>query len=63
LLVNGSAALTPVELKRGDILYRARFLGLDKGQATKACRSLKAVTMPCAVMPNPDYRLAQSGAS
>ena len=63
LLVNASAALTPVELKRGDILYRARFLGLDKGQATKACRSLKAVTMPCAVMPNPDYRLAQSGAS
>ena len=63
LLNRASAALTPVEMKRGDVLYRARFLGLDKGDATKACRSLKAVTMPCAVMPNPDYRLAQSKAS
>ncbi|MBT3928131.1 MAG: D-alanyl-D-alanine carboxypeptidase [Rhodospirillaceae bacterium] len=63
LLDRASAALTPVEMKRGDVLYRARFLGLDKGDATKACRSLKAVTMPCAVMPNPDYRLAQSKAS
>lgn len=63
LLDRASAALTPVEMKRGDVLYRARFLGLDKGDATQACRSLKAVTMPCAVMPNPDYRLAQSKAS
>ncbi len=63
LLDNAAAALTPVEMKRGDILYRARFLGLDKGDAARACRSLKAVTMPCAVMPNPDYRLAQSEAS
>ena len=59
LLVNASTALTPIEMKRGDILYRARFLGLHKGEATKACTSLKAVTMPCAVMPNPDSRLAQ----
>ena len=63
LLVNASAALTPVEMKRGNILYRARFLGLDKSAATQACRSLKAVTMPCAVMPNPDYRLARAAAS
>ncbi|MDP6475523.1 MAG: D-alanyl-D-alanine carboxypeptidase [Alphaproteobacteria bacterium] len=58
LLVNASAALTPVEMKRGNILYRARFLGLHKGEARAACHSLKAVTMPCAVMPNPDYRVA-----
>ena len=63
LLVNASAALTPIELKRGYILYRARFLGLDKGAAKEACNSLKAVTMPCAVMPNPDYRLARAAAS
>ena len=63
LLVNASAALTPVEMKRGNILYRARFLGLDKSAATQACRSLKAVTMPCAVMPNSDYRLARAAAS
>lgn len=63
LLDNASAALIPVEVKRGDILYRARFLGLHKGEATQACRSLKTVTIPCAVMPNPDYRLAQSNAS
>ena len=63
LLDNASAALTPVEVKRGDILYRARFLGLHKGEATKACRSLKVVTIPCAVVPNPYYRLAQSNAS
>ncbi len=48
----------PVEMKRGNILYRARFLGLHKGEARAACHSLKAVTMPCAVMPNPDYRVA-----
>jgi len=59
LLGNASAALTPIEMKRGDILYRARFLGLHKSDAKKACNSLKAVTMPCAVMPNPDSRLAQ----
>ena len=59
LLANASAALTPIEMTRGDILYRARFLGLHKVEAKKACISLKAVTMPCAVMPNPDSRLAQ----
>ena len=58
LLVNASAALTPIEMKRGYVLYRARFLGLNKGEAKEACNSLKAVTMPCAVMPNPDFRLA-----
>ena len=58
LLSHASAALTPIELKRGDILYRARFLGLLKGEANEACASLKAVTMPCAVVPNPDFRLA-----
>lgn len=63
LLIRASAALTPVQMKRGNILYRARFLGLDKGEATKACRSLKAVTMPCAVMPNPEYHLARTAAS
>ena len=60
LLTNASAALTPIEMKRGDILYRARFLGLHKKQATKACNTLKAVTMPCAVMPNPDFQLARN---
>ena len=59
LLANASAALTPIEMKRGDILYRARFLGLHKNEATKACNTLKAVTMPCAVMPNPDLQLAR----
>mgnify|MGYP002842958956 CR=1 FL=1 len=60
LLTNALAALTPIEMKRGDILYRARFLGLHKKQATKACNTLKAVTMPCAVMPNPDFQLARN---
>ena len=60
LLTNALAALTPIEMKRGDILYRARFLGLHKKQVTKACNTLKAVTMPCAVMPNPDFQLARN---
>ncbi len=58
LLSHASAALTPIEMKRGDILYRARFLGLHKVEAKEACDSLKAVTMPCAVVPNPDFHLA-----
>ncbi len=58
LLSHASAALTLIEMKRGDILYRARFLGLLKGEAKEACASLKAATMPCAVVPNPDFRLA-----
>ena len=58
LLSHASAALTLIEMKRGDILYRARFLGLLKGEAKEVCASLKAVTMPCAVVPNPDFRLA-----
>ncbi|MDA0229587.1 MAG: D-alanyl-D-alanine carboxypeptidase [Proteobacteria bacterium] len=58
LLSHASAALTPIEMKRGDILYRARFLGLYKGEAKEACATLKAVTMPCTVVPNPDFRLA-----
>ena len=58
LLSHASAALTLIEMKRGDILYRARFLGLLKGEAKEACVSLKAVTMPCVVVPIPDFRLA-----
>jgi D-alanyl-D-alanine carboxypeptidase len=60
LLANASAALTPIEMKRGDILYRARFLGLDRDAAVQACDKLKAETMPCAVMPNPDLQLARN---
>ena len=33
LLIHASAALTPIEMKRGDILYHARFLGLLKVEA------------------------------
>ena len=58
LLSHASAALTLIEMKRGNILYRARFLGLLKGEAKKACASLKAGSIPCAVVPNPDFRLA-----
>ena len=59
LLADASAALTPIEMQRGNILYRARFLGLRKGEATKACNTLKTAAMPCAVMPNPEPQLAQ----
>ncbi len=60
LLANASAALTPIEMKRGNILYRARFLGLRKSEATKACNTLKSAAIPCAVMPNPDLQLARN---
>ena len=60
LLLDASAALTPIEMTRGDILYRARFLGLRKSEATKACNTLKSEAMPCAVMPNPDLQLAHN---
>ena len=58
LLSHASAALTLIEMKRGDILYRARFLGLLKGEAKEACASLKVGSMPCVVVPNPDFHLA-----
>ncbi|MGA7609537.1 MAG: SPOR domain-containing protein, partial [Xanthobacteraceae bacterium] len=33
---------------KGDkTLYRARFAGLDKGQAEAACRALKRSDIPC----------------
>ena len=60
LLVDAAASLTPIELKRGNILYRARFLGLGKSEAAKACDLLKLATIPCDVMPNPDLRLVRN---
>lgn len=60
LLSDAVAELTPVKLSRGNLLYRASFFGLNKGDATMACRSLIPESLPCAVLPNPYYRLATS---
>lgn len=55
LLDSAAAALSPIEVERGAVLYRARFIGLEKRDAHLACRSLRAETMPCAILPNPDF--------
>ena len=60
LLDDALAELTPVKMSRGNLLYRASFFGLNKADATLACRSLNPTSLPCAVLPNPYYRLASS---
>ena len=39
------------------MLYRARFLGLYEEEAEYACKSLRKATIPCAILPNPDYKI------
>ena len=40
-------------LEKGDkVLFRARFAGLDKGQAEAACKHLKRSDIPCMLLKN-----------
>ena len=48
-LNDASAMLTPRQEGRGT-LYRARFLGLYKNEANRACKTLRAGSMPCVVI-------------
>ena len=50
LLVGSVAALTPVKSRKGQMLYRARFIGLQRLTAREACRTLKTSRIPCAVI-------------
>ena len=49
LLNDATATLTPRADGRGT-LYRARFLGLYKNDANRACKTLRAAPMPCTVI-------------
>jgi D-alanyl-D-alanine carboxypeptidase len=40
-------SFTEKVVKGDKTLYRARFAGLDKGQAEAACRTLKHDDIPC----------------
>jgi D-alanyl-D-alanine carboxypeptidase len=41
------------KVAKGDkALYRARFAGLDKGQAETACKNLKRSEIPCMMLRN-----------
>jgi D-alanyl-D-alanine carboxypeptidase len=55
MLDEAIAALTPVESKQGNTLYRARFFGLFKNDANAACRVLRRSTIPCVIVRNPEY--------
>jgi D-alanyl-D-alanine carboxypeptidase len=54
LLSDTTAALTPIKSEGGDTLYRARLLGLQPQDANKACQTLRALTMPCAIIRGSD---------
>lgn len=49
MLNDASSILAPSRTGR-DTLYRARFLGLHKNDADRACKTLRAGSMPCAVI-------------
>ena len=49
LLSDATATLVPLADGRGT-LYRARFLGLYKNDASRACKVLRAAPMPCTVI-------------
>jgi D-alanyl-D-alanine carboxypeptidase len=50
-LLRRAKSFTEKVIVRGDkALYRARFAGLDKGQAEAACRTLKHDDIPCIVV-------------
>ena len=60
LLDDAVAELTPVKMSRGNLLYRASFFGLNKADATMACRNLSPASLPCAILRNPYHRLESS---
>ena len=49
LLGDAMATLVPIDVGPGT-LYRARFLGLYKSDAVRACRALRASPMPCVII-------------
>ena len=49
LLTDSTATLAPRTNGRGT-LYRARFLGLYKNDAGRACKALRAAPMPCTII-------------
>ena len=49
LLSDATATLVPLADRRGT-LYRARFLGLYKNDASRACKVLRAAPMPCTII-------------
>jgi D-alanyl-D-alanine carboxypeptidase len=50
-LLRRAKSFTEKVIVKGDkALYRARFAGLDKGQAEAACRTLKHDDIPCIVV-------------
>ena len=49
LLSDAKTALVPLADGRST-LYRARFLGLDKNDASRACKVIRAAPMPCTVI-------------
>ena len=46
-LLRRAKSFTEKVVKGDKTLYRARFAGLDKGQAEAACRTLKHEDIPC----------------
>jgi D-alanyl-D-alanine carboxypeptidase len=47
VLLRRAKSFTEKVVKGDKTLYRARFAGLDKGQAEAACRTLKHEDIPC----------------
>jgi D-alanyl-D-alanine carboxypeptidase len=49
----GSADLSTERIEKdGKVLFRARFVGLEKGQAEIACKQLKRNAIPCMLLKN-----------
>jgi D-alanyl-D-alanine carboxypeptidase len=49
----GSAGLSTERIEKGDkVLFRARFVGLEKNQAEAACKQLKRNAIPCMLLKN-----------
>ena len=46
-ILDRAKSFTEKVVKGDKTLYRARFAGLDKGQAEAACRTLKHEDIPC----------------
>ena len=59
LLTRAAATLAPSGAG-SDTLYRARFLGLHKNDANRACKTLRAAPMPCIIIRNVDPALDPS---
>jgi D-alanyl-D-alanine carboxypeptidase len=46
-MLGAARAVTEKFRRGGDVLYRARFAGLDSASAEQACRALKRSGFPC----------------